>query len=328
MSFGGFDPDFADLPDYIVKITERIWEGRGIDLIRRYYAEDCPVHASMGPSVGLAPVISGTIDTLAAFPDRRLLPEDIIWSGDEDAGFLSSHRIISPMHHRGPGLFGPPTGRLVYVRTIADCFCVRNRVAEEWLARDQAGLALQLGVDPFDLARRLAEADALAGKTAWHLEAARALRADGRLRPPVHQDHPAARFVRQAFEEIWNGAALSRIREAYHAACALHLPGARDVYGHDAAEAFVLGYKSAFPDARLAVEHSIARDDPGYPTRVATRWWLAGSHAGQGAFGAPSGAIVLILGITHHTVIDGRIREEWTLVDELAVLKQIAVQRG
>jgi predicted ester cyclase len=324
----GFDPEFRDLPDYILKITERIWEGRGIDLIRCYYTEDCPVYTSMGRSQGLTPVIAGTIDTLNTFPDRRLLPEDVIWSGDDAAGYLSSHRIISPMHHRGGGLFGLPTGRQVFVRTIADCFCIGNRIAEEWLVRDQAGLVLQLDLDPAELAGRLAAADHSAGKAPWHIEPARTLREQGGFRPAFHQDHPAAGFVRDTMSAIWNEGALARIREAYHPACALHLPRARDVYGHEALEAFVLGYLGALPDAQFRIEHSIARDDPGHPTRVATRWWLTGTHGGHGTFGAPSGATVLVLGIIHHTVVDGLIREEWTLVDELAVLKQIALHRG
>ena len=36
----GFDPTFADLPDYIIKITKEIWEDRDFDperLLRRRY---------------------------------------------------------------------------------------------------------------------------------------------------------------------------------------------------------------------------------------------------------------------------------------------------
>ena len=56
-------------------------------------------------------VIDGTLATLAEFPDRQLLAEDVIWSGDEDEGFLSSHRLVTSGTHTGHGVFGPPTGR-------------------------------------------------------------------------------------------------------------------------------------------------------------------------------------------------------------------------
>ena len=46
----GFDSEFTNLKDYILKITHRIWEERGVDRIRDYYDEHAPVktlHTSM-----------------------------------------------------------------------------------------------------------------------------------------------------------------------------------------------------------------------------------------------------------------------------------------
>jgi predicted ester cyclase len=324
----GFDAEFTDLPDYIVKITERIWEGRGIGAIRRYYADDCPMYTSSGPARGVDAIVSGTLDTLHAFPDRRLLPADIVWSGDDRAGFLSSHRISAPATHLGAGAFGPPTGRAIHFRTIADCLCRGNRVVEEWLARDQSGIALQLGLDPFELAARQAAADLAAGKSPWQLEDARTLRTSGRLREPTWQPHEAASRVREEFAAIFGRAELDRVPSLYHPACVVHAPGAQTLHGHERLHRWLFGLLAAFPDARIAVEHSIALDEPGQPVRVATRWWLTGTHSGHGRFGAPSGATVLLLGITHSNVVNGRIREEWIAADELAVLKQIAMHRG
>lgn len=323
----GFDAEFAHLPDYIVKITERIWEGRGIGLIRRWYAEDCLMHTTAGPQRGVEAVVAGTLDTLNAFPDRRLLPEDIIWSGDEDAGFLSSHRVSAPARHDGPGAFGPPTGRELHFRAIADCFCRDNVISEEWLVRDTAGVALQLGLDPDALAAGQAAADLAAGREPWQLADAARLRRDGQLRPPVLQDHAAAKLVRETLVAIWNEAALDRVRQVYHPACVVHVPGARTLHGHARLERWLIGWLAAFPDAKLAVEHSIARDDPGQPIRVAARWWLTGTHSGHGAFGPASGATVLLLGMTHSVVVDGLIREEWLVADEVALRRQVAMAR-
>jgi hypothetical protein len=44
--------------------------------------------------------------TLAEFPDRQLLGEDVIWSGTPEEGMLSSHRIISTATHLGDGVYG------------------------------------------------------------------------------------------------------------------------------------------------------------------------------------------------------------------------------
>jgi hypothetical protein len=88
----------------------------------------------------------------------------VIWSGNENDGFLSSHRLICPGHHRGEGELGVPTGLPVAVRAIADCFCVENRIVEEWLVRDYAGLVRQIGGDPDAVAARLAARDAASGQ--------------------------------------------------------------------------------------------------------------------------------------------------------------------
>ena len=36
----GFDPRWKDFPDYIIGITEEIWEGRGVAALHDYYAPD------------------------------------------------------------------------------------------------------------------------------------------------------------------------------------------------------------------------------------------------------------------------------------------------
>lgn len=90
----------------------------------------------------------------------------------------------------------------------------------------------------------------------------------------------------------------------------------------------MIGYLAAFPDVRLVLDHSCALEEPGRPVRVATRFWLAGTHDGYGAFGPPTGAKVLGLGIIHSELLGDRIRDEWILVDELALWKQIRLQAG
>ena len=148
----GFDPEFRDLEQYIRVITDRIWEGRHIDDIYRYYSDPCVVETPASVTTALEEVVNGTRATLAMFPDRRLLAEDIIQSGDAGGGYLSSHRIISTMTHAGDGAFGKPTGKRIHVRTLADCVCKDNRIVHEWLVRDQAAIARHIGIAPRELA--------------------------------------------------------------------------------------------------------------------------------------------------------------------------------
>jgi hypothetical protein len=159
----GFDPEFFDLPHYIRVITDRIWEQRRIDDIHRYYSDPCIVETPLGVSTALSDVITGTEATLKMFPDRRLLAEDIIVSGDDEYGYLSSHRIISPMTHLGDGNFGLASGKKVHARTIADCLCKDNRIVHEWLVRDHAAIAGAIGTTPKALAAKW-----LNDRAGWH----------------------------------------------------------------------------------------------------------------------------------------------------------------
>ena len=323
----GFDPEFTDLVHYIHLITARIWEGRQIGLIRRHYAPDCVMHTPMGPARGVGRVVSGTLETLHAFPDRRLLAEDVIWSGNATDGFLSSHRIVSTQHHRGEGLFGPPTGRRLHVRTVADCAVRSNVIDEEWLVRDQAAIVRQIGGDPREVAARLAADDAAAGITPWHLTEAAEAAASGR-RPTDQREHPLAAMLIATLGRVWNDGDLAALRSLYGEAATLHGPGGIDHVGHDEIDAFLVGYLASFPGAVFAVDHAAVLEEPGHPVRAALRWRLCGTHSGRGAFGAPTGGPVLVLGITHLELRGGRVVRDHTLIDELALWKMIAAKRG
>jgi predicted ester cyclase len=223
----GFDAEFTDLDHYIRVITDRIWEGRRIDDIRRYYSDDCAVETPSSVSIGVQPVIDGTRATLLAFPDRRLLAEDVIASGDDMAGYLSSHRIFSPMTHAGAGVFGAPTGRVVCARTIADCVCINNRIVHEWLVRDQAAIARQIGLHERDVAQRW-----LNERGGFHKAAMPAAPA-----PYVSfiDTHVAATAYAEAHEKLWSGTALSN---TYHADVIAAIPGGEARVGLAASNAF------------------------------------------------------------------------------------------
>ena len=95
MAMQGFDPKFEDLPDYILGITREIWEERGLHTLRGYYSDDVIVRSPMGIVTGNEGVIAATMATLAEFPDRQLLGEDVIWSGDDEEGIpvVASHPV-------------------------------------------------------------------------------------------------------------------------------------------------------------------------------------------------------------------------------------------
>jgi hypothetical protein len=313
----GFDPQYVDLPDYILKCTAMIWEGRDIAALDWHYGDDLLVRTPAGISRGNGVGKSNTMATLSEFPDRQLFGEDVIWSGGEDAGFLSSHRIVSTATHKG-GAFGPGTNRKLTFRTIADTYCRENRVWDEWLIRDNAAIAVQLG------------------QTAQG--AARALIQTGDLSMPLTpQTDVVGPYVGHGNDDEWGekhagilhqimSADFTTISKNYDRACHLSLPGGVEAHGREAATKFWLGLRSSFPTATFKIDHQIGRHDPLMSPRSAIRWSLTGTHEGWGNFGRPTGVPVHIMGVSHVEFGPWGLRREVTIYDEIAIWKQILLQ--
>ncbi len=325
----GFDPKFTDFPDYIIGITKEIWEDRGIATLHHYYAPDIVVRSPGSVVVGNQGVIAATMATLAEFPDRQLLGEDVIWSGTPDAGMLSSHRILTTATHARDGVYGAATGRKLVYRVIADCHARDNAIDDEWLIRDQTAIVRQIGWDPTDYARDLIAREG--GPEACVRP----------LTPAIDRPGP---YTGRGNDNAWGqrhadlltrimGADMAAIETDYDRAATLHYPGGDTGHGWAAADGFWMGLRAAFPDADFRIDHQIGRYDPNMPPRSAIRWSLHGTHSGWGAFGRPTGAKVYLLGISHAEwgeLIGGQVklRREWTLFDETSVWKQILLQTG
>ncbi|MCP5099368.1 MAG: hypothetical protein GY943_27760, partial [Chloroflexi bacterium] len=115
----GFDPQIQDIVDYIIKITHEIWEERSIGRLYDYYGTNMRIHTSSGDIYTRDKVIEGTIQSLAAYPDRRLYADEVIWRGDDDNGYFTSHRLTHEGHNWGHTRYGSPTGKKISYRAIA-----------------------------------------------------------------------------------------------------------------------------------------------------------------------------------------------------------------
>ncbi|WP_136660556.1 nuclear transport factor 2 family protein [Nitratireductor sp. XY-223] len=325
----GFDPRFADFPDYILGITREIWEDRGIATLHDYYAPDIIVRSPGSVVAGNEGVIAATMATLAEFPDRQLLGEDVIWSGTPEEGMLSSHRILSTATHAGDGVYGKASGTKLTYRILADCHAIENRIDDEWLIRDQGAIVRQLGWKPEDYARDLIVREG--GPEAC-------------VKPCTPQTDRPGPYKGRGNDNEWGerladllnrvmNADMAAISGAYDRAVSLAYPGHVTAHGLAAADGFWMGLRAAFPSAAFEIHHRIGRDDPLMPPRAAIRWSLTGRHDGWGAFGKPSGADVHVMGITHAEfgalgAATPALRREYTLFDETAIWKQILMHTG
>lgn len=318
-SLRGFDDDYLDIVDYIVRCTHRIWEEKKLHLIRSHYSADCPLHTLAGEVVGAEAVVANTAKTLAGFPDRTLYADHVIWGGNDEDGFYSSHRISSHMTNLGDSEFGPPTGRRATVTTIADCVVKENRIVEEWLVRDNMSLVLQLGLDPHAIARQRAAARAQAGPPS------------GPPPPepewtPAHAGDPLAPVCLAAADRwraLWNARDFSLVRAFYEPTCALHAPSGRELFGHGEIVGWYVHVIGALTDAVTRVGHVCAVPRGPGEIDVAIRWTLDGTHLGPGFHRPPTGRPVHVLGVTHWHLVGDRVAEEWTVFDEVAVLTQL-----
>lgn len=324
----GFDPQFRDIVDYIIRITHEIWEDRAIGALYDYYGTNMKIHTSDGDIFGRDKVIEGTIQALAAFPDRRLYGDEVIWSGNDNEGWFSSHRLIHEGHNWGATAYGPATGKKVTYRAIADCAVKDNVIYEEWLVRDELSLVTQLGFNGFDLAKKLAAADPKPNRNLTVLSEADRLRGQ---RPPAApapfgSDHfSVENLVKTSMHEIWNWRLFNKVADYYSENYICESASDRRLYGRNAYINYILSLMSPFPDLSVQVDHHCSLQQDERTHRAATRWTMRGTHKGPGVYGDPTGKQIQIIGVTHHLIVDGKFIQEWTLFDELVLLKQIAV---
>lgn len=320
----GFDPVYRDVVDYIIRCTHRIWEEKNVGLCRTHYTDQTVMHTLAGPASGLDAVTQGTVGTLAAYADRVVIGEDVVWSEDAPGTYYSSHRITSRSTHGGDEAWvGPASMRGTGVACIADCKVIANRIVEEWLVRDNSRSLWQVGADPHAIAAAQAAADRGGDQARhdWRRDYIASVHEEPSL--AVAADHPAAapaEMLRLAFAEDLYGDAAAALSPSIE----LRWPSNRNGYGRGYWIGCVMQLRAMLHDCAFRLEHHAARPLPHGDVAVALRWSLTGAHGGVGAWGQPTGKELLLMAVSHYRLRAGAIVEDVTVFDEVAVLRQIA----
>ena len=320
----GFDPQYRDFVDYILKITHQIWEEKGIGVIYDTYHNNITMHLGSSNLVGIKDVIANTLQTLHAFPDRRLIGQNVIWSNYGKEGFLSSHRVLSKATNLGDSNFGPATGNKINFRTVIDCAVTNNRIHEEWLVRDNLWIVTQLGINPEELARNMAKT---ANQKMNYLQNTYGLceSMEGQFMPEKYnaKDDSVGEMMLEMLSHIYNYKYINEVKKYYYDNAVVHFICDKDLNGYDEIQGMIISLLSSVPNGSYEVERVTCTDRPnndGYD--VAVRWRLRGINEGIGFFGQPSGKHLEIMGINHYHVVNNKVREEWITFDGLDVLKQ------
>ena len=322
----GFEDIYADIVHYIIRCTHRIWEEGGLGRIYDHYAHNILLHTADGDVHGVEPVVSGSARVMAAYPDLQLLGDDVVWSGDSERGFHTSHRITHQGTNLGWSVYGPPTNRVMRRKAVAHCVVKDNLIVEEWVPRDELAAIRGLGLDELELARSLGAEEAVkrGGPVAGSVGAVARSVGQRAPEPFTRPDNmsDAEFLVRTLLHDVWNRRRLDQLDAVLAPNVSVETSTNRTLHGPGAYRQMVLEWMAAFSDIGIVVDHTMANERVG-GTVVATRWILEGTHDGPSAYGAPTGRRVRVLGFTHHLIQDGRITAEWTVFDEFSILKQI-----
>ena len=234
-SMRGFEQTYVDIIDYIVRITHRIWEEKDIGYIYDTYRHNSHVYDDYGLQYGNDKIVADTVHTINAFPDIRLYADEIIWAGNDQIGYHTSHRTVITGHNTGFSRYGPPTGRKVELWCIANCVSLENEIFAEWVTYDTANLVYQLGFDLREMARTLGNELDVSGITDPRFGEPERLRGQDK---PDYLEAPSnasgfdvEEFIRRTWHNIWNRRSLREVMRAYHQSLQFRGATGRAFYG-------------------------------------------------------------------------------------------------
>ncbi len=321
----GFEDQYTDIIDYIVRITHRIWEEKDIGYIYDTYRHNCRVTDDAGLQYGRDKIVADTVHTVNAFPDIRLYADEIVWAGDEDTGFYTSHRTVITGTNTGWSRFGPPTGRRINVWCIANCLAQDNEIFEEWVIYNQSSMLQQLGFNLFEKAREFG--NARVREEGPRLLASEPQRLAGQGKPARYPS-PGSAFdiedeIRRAHHASWNWRNMAALDRLYDDNLVFHGPTDRELRGLAAYKSFILSMIAMFPDIATQVDdvYWMGNEADGFMTSV--RWSGVGTQRGFGVYGAPTGRQCRIWGILQQRIQGGKVVEEWMMFNEFDLLQQI-----
>jgi len=328
-SMKGFDDCYTDIVDYIIRCTHKIWDERNVGLIYTHYTHDCVVYSAGGTIYTREEVVQDTIRRMYMLPERRGMATQVIWNGNDEDGFYTSHLVTGTGRHTQPGIYGKPTGRTFVARTIADCMVYQNKIFREWLVVDSMAQIKQIGLDTQAYATNLAKAYFDKGLLA--VDIGETGRLAGQYPPESKPDLSIAnndleREVLQWLHEIHNRRMFGQIKTAYAPTVQYHGPLMKELYGHASVIHQTVGLYASFPDGFFMPLHICSQPSDEGGSKVAVRWLIEGHHLGWGVMeeiGAPTGKRVQVMGMTHFHIRDGKVVDEWTNYDEMSVLMQI-----
>jgi len=126
-------------------------------------------------------------------------------------------------------------------------------------------------------------------------------------------------IVRRLVNGVWADRNLAIVDELIAPDYVGHDPTQPEpIRGPEGYKQFVGMYQAAFEDGMVTIDDEIAEGD-----LVVTRWTGRGTHTGELMGIAPTGKEVTVSGITISRLANGKIAEDWELMDALGMMVQL-----
>lgn len=341
-----------DVVRFVLQTTHEVWDEQRFDRIEEYFAEDFVSYGAEGREFGdLDDLYDYALTRTAAFPDTRVFVDDLLWTGDEERGFETSHSFTVTGTNTGRSQYGEPTSKRLRLTGIANCKIERRDGA--WKYTEE-----RAEDDPFAVLRACTPGEAGtypdppgvdddgrdedAGAPASATDATDAADVtDERTEPAaatdVSRDRPepvdAPRdefdpdgYLRDLVDTVWNDRSIGALEQYYAEDVVVEAASGRSLRDVSALRDDVLQRLAAFPDATLEVEDVlVVPTDEGYDSSLAYR--ITATHDGPSKYGTASGTDVRFTGLINQKIRN--VCGEWRVVhvredfDERRLMRQL-----
>jgi steroid delta-isomerase-like uncharacterized protein len=126
--------------------------------------------------------------------------------------------------------------------------------------------------------------------------------------------------IYRIFEEAFNQGNLAVVDELLTPDHFAHNAFGGVTNGPQGLKCLIAIFRTAFPDLQCTVEDEIREG-----VKIAAHWTMRGTHKGLFLGNPPTGRPIVVQGIVFARISNGRIIEDWTLIDQMGILQQIGV---
>jgi hypothetical protein len=328
-----------DVVRFILQTTNEVWDQQRFERIRDYFAEEFVSYGAQGREFGdLDELYAYALPRTSAFPDTKVFVDDLLWVGDEEQGFKTSHSFTVTGTNTGSSEYGPPTGKRLRLTGIANCTV--ERVDGQWQYTEERAeddqFAIHRACTPGDAGTYPdvpAPADVEDGSDTTDSHESTAAENGPATGTPVGErasteeatpsvvvgpgvDRDAEGFdpvdhLRGLVDDLWNDHSVGRIDDYYAEDVVVEAASGRRLRDTAELRAEVLERLSAFPDLEVTVDEVlvVARNG-GYDTSVA--YTATGTHAAPSKYGSTDGRQITFTGIVNQKL--RRVGGVWRVV--------------